>query len=878
MAPLTFHLIFHTHWDREWHLPRAAFHARLVGMMDDLLDRLRRDPGFKSFLLDGQSVLLEDYARARPERTDELRALVRAGRLQVGPWYVLADEQIPAGESLVRNLLLGAADAAAWGGRLGVLYSPDAFGHPECLPELARGAGMDAAVVWRGLGGAPGQQGDRYRWRAPGGAEVRLWHLPPSGYEIGVDLSSESGSIEEAWAWVRGQLIARAAGREIPVFIGADHHAAPPDVSRLYDQLSDLERPNRVRISRLDEFFAAAADEFKEAPVLTGALRFAPGYTWSLQGVLGTRAPLKRRMSLVELWLTRVAEPLAALAQRRQGRDLRPVLEQAWRALIQCQFHDTICGTTSDIVAREADVRLDAVQAYADDVVRGAAFDLVGHDPDRAREQGVRQSPALVLWNPAPRARDGVVIADCTFFRRDVLVGPPGGRAPRDGRGAQAFSLHGPDGVPIPLQVLDRGAGQERLDARRHYPDLDEVDRVRIALRVPTVPGLGTAILTPGAAHTTRVEDTAEVQARSLVNRHVVVTLDRTGALLLYDRTSGARWLDVLRLESEGDAGDAYTFWPVARDRPVRSQGPIRVRRVAAGPLVAGLEVRWSLKAAGRAAGKKHGRVDVRMTVMLHADSPVVRCILDIDNKATDHRLRARVPTGSQGPAIVGAQFGHGLQSLTPVSDAGLPLEAPARTAPAHRYVAVPGDSGGVAVLAPGFFEYERTPQGDLLITLLRAVGALSRADLPGRPGHAAWPTATPEAQCLGRTRIELAVAPFSGPEALPELWETVFVPVRGLWIRDAIGLAAPGGGVTLEGTGLVFSTLKPVVGGGMALRCVNPTDRRAAGAWRFAEPVQSAHRTRLDEGDPVPLVLEGHGRVVRFTVEPHGTSTIVVR
>jgi hypothetical protein len=63
-----------------------------------------------------------------------------------------------------------------------------------------------------------------------------------------------------------------------------------------------------------------------------------------------------------------------------------------------------------------------------------------------------------------------------------------------------------------------------------------------------------------------------------------------------------------------------------------------------------------------------------------------------------------------------------------------------------------------------------------------------------------------------------------------------------------------------------------------MALRCVNPTDRRAAGAWRFAEPVQSAHRTRLDEGDPVPLVLEGHGRVVRFTVEPHETSTIVVR
>lgn len=879
MAPLTFHLIFHTHWDREWHLPRAALHARLVGMLDDLLERMDRDPGLTSFLLDGQSILLEDYVRARPDRADAVRALVRAGRLPVGPWYVLADEQIPAGESLVRNLLLGAADAAAWGGRLDVLYSPDAFGHPDCLPALARGAGMEAAVVWRGLGGGQGQQGDRYRWRSPGGAEVRLWHLPPSGYEIGIDLASESGSIEEAWAWVRGQLIARAAGREVPVFIGADHHAAPLDVARLLDRLTELERPNRVRVSRLDEFFKAAADEFREAPVITGALRSAPGYAWSLQGVHGTRAPLKRRIAQLELWLTRVAEPLAAWARRRQGRDYRPALEQAWRALVQCQFHDTICGTTSDAVAREAEQRLEAVQAYADEVARGAIFDLVGHDPDRAREHGVTHSPALALWNPSPRARDGVVIADCTFFRRDVLVGPPGGRAPRAGRGVHAFSLHGADGVAIPLQLLDKRMGHERLDARRHYPDQDEVDRVRVALRAPTLPGFGTNILTPGAAHAVRVEDAAQVQARSLVNRHVVVTLDRTGALLLYDRASGARWLDVLRLESEGDAGDAYTFWPVARDRLVRSQGPIRVRRVAAGPLVAALEARWSLPAVGRGVGSRRGRVGVRMLVMLHADSPVVRCVMDIDNQATDHRLRARLPTGSEAPAVVGTQFGHEFRAAGTLPE-GSPLEAPSRTAPAHRYVAVPGESRGLAVFAPGFFEYERNTEGHVLVTLLRAVGALSRGDLPGRPGHAAWPTPTPGAQCLGSTRVELAVVPVAGAETLPDLWEQVFVPVRALWIRDAIGLAPPTGGVTLEGSGLVYSTIKPSAGpgDGMVLRCVNSGDVRAAGAWRFAEPVQSAHRTRLDEGDPVPLVLEAHGRVVRFSVDPHETSTIVVR
>ena len=160
----------------------------------------------------------------------------------------------------------------------------------------------------------------------------------------------------------------------------------------------------------------------------------------------------------------------------------------------------------------------------------------------------------------------------------------------------------------------------------------------------------------------------------------------------------------------------------------------------------------------------------------------------------------------------MGSQFGHRPES-GPLPDTGLPLEAPPRTAPAQRYVAVFGATYGLALMAPGFFEYERTPQGDVLFTLLRSIGALSRSDLPGRPGHAAWPTATPESQCLGPTRVELAVVPVAGAEGLGEIWESVFAPVRGLWIRDAVGLAAPGGGVTLEGAGLEFVALKPVAG-----------------------------------------------------------------
>src|SRR6059036_3445066 len=105
-------------------------------------------------LLVGEHVPRTHLQPARLHESD-VRALVKTGRLQVGPWYVLADEQIPSGEALVRNLLLGAADAERWGGRLDVLYSPDAFGHPAAWPTLAREFGIRYGGGWRGLGGEP---------------------------------------------------------------------------------------------------------------------------------------------------------------------------------------------------------------------------------------------------------------------------------------------------------------------------------------------------------------------------------------------------------------------------------------------------------------------------------------------------------------------------------------------------------------------------------------------------------------------------------------------------------------------------------------------------------------------------------------------------
>jgi mannosylglycerate hydrolase len=867
------HLIPHTHWDREWYLTRAGFVARLVPMMDDLLDRLEAEPGFRSFLLDGQTVLLEDYLRVRPEHRNRIVALVRAGRLQVGPWYVLADELIPSGESLVRNLLAGTADAERLGGRLDVLYSPDAFGHPAVLPALAAEFGIRFAVLWRGYGGEPGQARDLFRWQAPDGRPIVVYHLPPDGYEVGA-------ALPDGWDALRAVLVGRAATPHLGVMVGADHHAAHRALLDARQAIARSTPDAAVLVSRLDEFLAQAAAALDDAPAVEGELRWSYGYTWTLQGVHGSRARLKRRHALAELALERTAEPLAALAAARGRGEFRPLLAEAWRTLLRSQFHDSIAGCTADAVAVRVEARIEDVATLAAETARRAFDALTGNDPDRARERPEETTPALVVWNPAARRRGGVAIADLTWLRRDVLVGPPGSRTPRAGSSPSAAELAAAVGG-LPFQPLGRASGSERLDAPHHYPDQDDVEITRVAVALPPVGGL--AFLHAGnmAAGEAPVTGGVRLDGARLDNGLVRAEAGLDGMVTLTDLRTGSEFGGLFALVSEGDVGDTYTYAAPAGNRARGPSGPAEIVSLAAGPLVGSFAVQTRLYAGRSPAGSGEGRVDVRMIISLHAGSRALRCTVELDNRAHDHRLRLRLPGAAPGgAAVAGGPFGPVSRGAVAADPTRYPRETPVATAPAHRFVAPSAGAAGLAVLAPGFLEYEHTADGDLLVTLFRAIGALSRNDLATRPGHAAWPAPTPLAQSPGADRLQLAVVPLDGGGAdaasLPAEWEDAFLPLRPVWLRQATPLSLPEGELTLEGAGLVLSAIKPAEDGtGIVLRCYNASADTVRGCWRLPFVASSALRVRADERQPEPAPLEPGGRAVRFIAGPRAIVTL---
>ena len=778
---LTFHLIPHTHWDREWYLPRAAFQARLVPVVDEVLDQLEQNPAAR-FVLDGQTVLLHDYLAVRPEHESRVAALVRCGALEIGPWYVLSDLLIPSAASLRRNLEEGARDAARFGRRMEVLYSPDAFGHPAGLPRLAAESGLRWAVIRRGLGRPLGADRDLYRWEAATGESVLVHNLPAAGYDAAIALAGAGAGLARAWARVRRELAGRAVTDQIAVFLGADHHAMVPDVTGLAARLQALEPDHLVRVSGLTEFFLAVEHARPDPPVIRGELRRSGGHTWVLQGVHATRARMKRRHGRAELALSGVVEPLARLAAGQDGPGEEALLRAAWRTLLESQFHDTLAGTTSDAVQREQEVRLEAVEAAGREIAARSLGRIAGYDPDAAREAPGGTAPRLVLWNPCPRVRSGILQAELTFFRRDVPIGPPAGRAPGTGPGHRPFALEAPSGELLPVQVLGVRRGQERRDAMRHYPDQDEVDRAFVAFHSPPVTGPGSVTLVPRAVRRYPTDAGLVVGDGLLANRSVSVHLSGTGELTLLDKRTGERYQGLCALLDEPDRGDTYTFSRGA-GRTIRGGRAVSRRIVTSGPLVGAVEASWTMASAGS------GDLALRLVLVLHADSALVRIRLDVENDATGHRLRARFPVGAGAVSVAGAAFG--VERRAPAEPSRKPgrIEEDASTAPAQRFVAAGDGSRGLAVLAAGFFEYEWTRKRELLVTLLRAVGELSRGDLPERPGHAGWPLPTPLAEEPGTHFLMLALAPageeaLADPERLERMWEDAFLPVQAVFFR----------------------------------------------------------------------------------------------
>lgn len=835
-------VVSHTHWDREWYDPFEVMRARLVKMIDRLIQFLDETPSFPCFVLDGHTLCLEDYLEVRPERREDIVRLVQSGRLVIGPNYVLPDEFLIGTESWVRNLMLGLRAARAFGPPMLVGYSPDAFGHIAHLPAILRGFGLDSVVIWRGVG----EEADtnEFRWAAPDGSEVLAIYLRQS-YSFGRDLPSEPHALETRLRAALDQLAPHAPTPYMLLPCGDDHRPPQEDLPRIVELANEL-LPD-VRVVQADYATYARwvreslGEDLQSLPRLEGEFRSGRRSN-VLAGVLSARMWIKQRYQECEDLLARWAAPFSAWAHVLEsfngGLLRRPadhaLLDYAWRLLLQNAPHDSICGCSVDQVHEEMRPRFDRAQQLGEGVLKEALGVLAGCAAPP------RSDAYVVVFNSESGPRDDF----CALW-----LPLTGGQPPE--------ALEGPRGERVPVQVL-------ALERER--------GRALVGFVAPDVPGYGLrAFRVLGGSPWT---PTLPRDATVIENEFFRVEADRgSGALTVLDKRTRRIYRGLNRFVDGGDAGDEYNYAPPRVDRLVdRPSSSARVTVLERGPARWTMEVRMvyaipaSLDGEGQGRSRETVECPIRTRVYLYAGVPRIDIETEVENRARDHRLRVHFPSGLRAEHVWAEQhLGAVRRSIDLPPHLPTDCEVPVGTQPQKSFCAVEEDGAGLMVANRGLPEYEALREGDgsvtLALTLLRCVGWLSRPDLsPWRRGPAGPPLPTPAAQMLGRWTFHYSIIPYAGA------WEEAMVhahrfarPMRAVCPRQGNGLLAVHTAlVEVEPSQLVVSTVKLAEdGGGVVVRVYNAACRPISGRPRLFAGTGKVEEVDLNESPIAPLPTE---------------------
>ena len=373
-----------------------------------------------------------------PEIHERIAALVKSGQwIPVGSMWVEPDGNLPGGEALARQLVLGKRHFLdEFGVETHGVWLPDSFGYTAAFPQLARLAGaqwfLTQKLSWNQTNRLPHHT---FWWEGIDGSRV-FTHFPP------VDSYVAAFTGEELALAVRNYAEKGRGTRSLAPFGYGDGGGGPTrEMVEKARRLRDLEGSPKVVIEPPDEFFRAAEAEYPDAPVWSGEM-----YLELHRGTFTTQARGKAGNRRGE-HLLREAELWAATAAVRAG-FAYPYedLDRLWKTVLLHQFHDILPGTSIGWVHREAEAVYTDTIAELEGIIDAATSALVAAGSD---------SGDVLVFNTSPRDRS------------EVVVLPGGGlayvAAPASGVGRLLWEV--PPPVVTDERSIDNGLIRVELDA-----------------------------------------------------------------------------------------------------------------------------------------------------------------------------------------------------------------------------------------------------------------------------------------------------------------------------------------------------------------------------------------------------------------------------
>jgi mannosylglycerate hydrolase len=655
------HVISQTHWDREWYQEFQGARKRLVYFIDELLDVMEKNPDYRYFHFDGQTILIEDYLEIKPENEQRLRKLIKDGRIIIGPWYVMPDEFLVSGESLVRNLLKGhliCDDYQTLPMKNG--YIVDIFGHNSQFPQILKGFDIDSATLYRGIGD---YEKSEFLWEAADGSRVIALKLDPdrsySNFYFAVRWPFDGreyqiGEVKDRMTKLLQYMDSRAVTSNYLMMDGVDHIEIEPELPKLMDFISELEDV-KVEHSTIDAYVKSVKEENPQLEVIKGEL-LKPGKAGVnntvLYNVWSSMVHLKQMNNDCETMLTAWVEPLSTIRSiMGLGEYQKGFIKEAWKYVLMNHPHDSICGCSITKVHKDNEYRFSQARDIAQEMLEENLKSIQQNIDTSEFKEGY----VLTLFNNSQKEFKGVVTVEIA-----VPSKPP--------KGTDNILLRNID-RDIPYQIIDIKKSQlKRILEYRRLPRWESVDVYTIAFEAE-IPAVGYNTYNYLTQNTEgpefgqysyksfyppyRIKGTMQNDINQWDNREFKITVNTNGTLTILDKRSNREYQNQLLFEDGGDKGDGWNYRAPLKDSivsgltassalSVENNGPLFTRLRIDSVLMLPTELRKDN--LGRDTNTRS--LTITTYINIRKGSRRLDFTSYIDNTIRDHRLRVLFPTG----------------------------------------------------------------------------------------------------------------------------------------------------------------------------------------------------------------------------------------
>ncbi|OIN98342.1 hypothetical protein COY52_01405 [Candidatus Desantisbacteria bacterium CG_4_10_14_0_8_um_filter_48_22] len=905
------HFIPNNHLDREWTLDFQWTRALTVDFFDALIDILKKIPGY-IFLLDSQTVPLEDYFEIRPEKEPIIKKYIKEGRIEIGPWYTALDSNTVQGESITRNLLVGHNVARKYGPVMKVGYTPFGFGQVGQLPQIYKGFGIDSCFFYRGISDADAPDPEFY-WVSPDGTEIfssRFGTMRRVNFYFEIWRKSsftENGNVKDREShWKDGQISFRLCNEEsrydhgsvlrpqlrldkealkkwfrtfmdqekkifltpeIPMMHGMDTRA--PDI-REKQVVEDIQN----YLHKDEEFFYSsmsryAKDLYRAARGMKlhrvyGECRSGDSFT----NIVSARAKQKLAESKAENMLIRNAEPFSAIATAACGREWpRKYLEQAWKTLLICHPHDTAAGCGIDRM--EEDFMYRANQVYSiSRMLRQRSLKAIQERIDTTDVKP--ENIVITVFNPSPFARTENTTAFIAIPKelniKDFILTEP---VPRRGGLARPSVRE----KQVSYAILNKQF------ASRVYRDDEQIammclsDEYKISFLAENIPALGykryvlkkpdyaKASSGRGLPATKALAGERVIvseKANTLENEFLKVKINPDGTIDLRDKNRGKTYKGLHYFEDVGEFGQGWEHLKMFKDRLITSRGvKADISLEHNKGLYASFRVSWKL----RIPAKK-----------IYFDENYDKAKRSAETKpleiASTYILRSGAKSLEVETEIDNKSQDHRLRVIFPaglnakVSSAESAYDVMDRPVgngkdyPFLRFVDISDRKNGLAFISEGIREFEalKGANGAVLgITLLRAF-EIQMCTVGFYRTAERYPEET-LSQCIGKIRHRYFICPHKGT------WASSGVTEESERFNLPLVVAMCGAGnkgdlpkafsfFEIKGKNVMLSALKIAERSNSSLivRVFNPDSKPARAEIKFFKKVRSARFVNMNE------------------------------